>query len=144
MGDIQVIKSILKDLPNFGAFCLLLYILFRDGLKYLKNRDTITGKTDVAKIELEKENEITSRTAQNELFTLFREQHKFNLKKGDNDEEYHKNALDAQYQMIGAVKELSDKIMLPEEHIIQAILLKLHEMQIDFFRYHDIQQKELV
>lgn len=150
MGDIQIIK-LLKDLPLVLSLLIIAFFLIRELLKYLKSHDIIMGKTSVAKIEYDKEVEITQRRTQDELFSLFKQMTNFNREKNEHDSEYHASALRAQYEMIDAVKEtkqsindLANKITLPEEHIIESILAKLQEIQVEFVKYHNKNKEEIL
>lgn len=148
--DIALLK-IISDLPLVLSLMVIGFFLIRELLRYLKNRDVISGKTNTAKIEYDKEVEITQRRTTDELFSLFKQMMKFNQEKNEHDAQYHKDSLKAQYDMVEAVKdtkqsiaELGDKILLPEQHIIETILAKLQEIQIEFVKYHQKNKEEIL
>lgn len=143
--------KVLSELPLTIAIALIILFLTRELLRYLKSRDTINGKTHVAKIELDTEVEITQRGTTNELFALFREQSKFNTEAAQRDEEYRKSSLKAQYDTIAAIRStersieiLMDNVMLPEKRIIEAFNTRIENMKNSFLAYHDENKEEIL
>lgn len=148
--DIALVK-IISDLPLILSLMVIAFFLVREILRYQKSKDTINGKTSTARIEFDREVETTQRSTQKELFALFTQMMTFNRDKNESDNEYHRDSLKAQYAMIAAVEETKDsiaelgnKIILPEEHIIQSILGKLQEIQIEFVKYHEKNKQEIL
>lgn len=143
IGFEQALGDILKELPPVIGWALLAFLGIKEALKYFRSRDTIKGKTDIAKLQYETEVETTQRRTQDELFSLFRQMHQFDKERDEKDRLYQKENLEAQHKMIEAFNSLSEKMMLPEERIIQSILIKLTEIQVELVKYHDAKHREL-